>query len=101
MQAKHDLMEGPKKQFNVRIPNTLRREIGELASARGLTPSQVALGLLEEAVVNRCRRCRGGLAPGSTILHPKPCRFCFGSGRLDIARAERRMMRSTRRSVKR
>jgi hypothetical protein len=87
---KKDLMGGPKKQFNLRMPITLRNEINELAQARRLKPSQVALGLLEKAVVNRCTRCRGGLAPGSTALHPKPCRFCFGTGRKDIAKAMRR-----------
>jgi hypothetical protein len=91
MPAKHDLMGGPKRQFNLRMPVTLRAEIGDLASARGMKPSQVALGLLEEAVVNRCRRCHGGMAPGGTPLHPKPCRFCSGTGRLDIVMVERRM----------
>lgn len=93
------LMEGPKKQFNLRMPSTLRREIDELASARDLKPSQVALGLLEKAIVNRCRRCKGGLASGSTLLHPKPCRFCFGTGRIDLAKAERRIEKSARRSI--
>lgn len=90
MPTKRNLMEGPRKQFNVRMKNTLLKEIGILASARGMKPSEVALSLLEKAVVNACRRCRGGMAPGGTRLNPKACGFCFGTGRLDIARAERR-----------
>lgn len=88
-----DLMGGPKKQFNVRMRLTLLAELGRLAKERGLKVSQVALGLLEEALVNRCRRCRLGLAPGSTRLRPKPCRFCLGTGRRDIALKERRLAR--------
>lgn len=94
-----DLMGGPKKQFNVRMPNTLRKDICELASARGMTPSEVALALLEKAVRNACRRCRGGMAPGGTPLNPKPCRFCFGTGRRDIAKAMRRARRTWRKAT--
>jgi hypothetical protein len=101
MPAKHDLMGGPKRQFNVRMPVTLHMEIEEFASARGLKPSQVALDLLEDAAVNRCQRCNGGLATGSTRLHLKPCRFCFGTGRRDIAKVQRRMMKAAPQSVKR
>lgn len=87
---KKPLMEGPKKQFNVRMPVQLLRDLDELASARGMRPSAVFLALLEEAVRNCCRRCRGGLAPGSTVFRPKACPFCFGTGRRDLAKAERR-----------
>lgn len=90
MKIKKDIMGGPKKQFNLRMPIQLRRDINELASARNLKPSQVALGLLEKAVVNACHRCRGGLEIGSTPLHPKSCRFCFGTGRRDIAKIMRK-----------
>lgn len=91
---KHPLMEGPRKQWNLRMPVRLLEDLRELASQRDLRVSTVFLALLEEAVVNACRRCRGGLAPGSTVLRPKACRFCFGSGRRDLAQAERRMRKA-------
>jgi hypothetical protein len=97
---KQDIMGGPKKQLNLRMRLTLRDEIRKLADARGIEPTQAALGLLEEAIVNKCPRCHFGLAPGSTILHPKPCLFCFGTGRLDQARAHRRAAKLNRRLVK-
>ena len=75
------LLAGPKRQWNLRMRVSLLDELRELASARGMHVSQVALSLLNEALVNRCRRCRMGMAPGGTRLHPKPCRFCFGTGR--------------------
>jgi hypothetical protein len=91
-----NLMKGPKKQLNLRMRLTLRDEIRKLADARGILPTQAALGLLEEAILNKCGRCHFGLAPGSTVLHPKPCRFCLGTGRLDQARAHRRAAKSWR-----
>src|SRR3990170_3637705 len=87
------LMGGPKRQFNVRMKVELLKGLGELASQRGLKVSQVALAILEEAVVNKCRRCHWGLSLGSTPLRPKPCQFCQGTGRLDIARLDRKLAR--------
>ncbi len=84
------LRGGPKRQFNVRMPVSLRNEMEALANARGIKETKLALAILEDAVFNKCRRCAWGLAPGSTILHPKPCRFCRGTGRLDIAKADRK-----------
>lgn len=91
MVTKRNLMDGPKKQFNLRMPLTLHREIEILAKVRGMKRTQVALAFLEEAAVNKCRRCHWGLAPGSTKLRPKPCRYCFGTGRLDHARMHRKL----------
>lgn len=89
-----DVMGGPKKQFNVRMPLSLRSEIEQLAKARGMKVSQVALSLLEEAVINKCPHCHWGMAPGGTLLRPKPCRFCFGIGRRDLARIHRKQARN-------
>lgn len=76
----------PKKQLNLRLPIRLIRQIYELASAKKAKPSAVFLELLEDAVKNRCHRCRGGMAPGGTLLHPKPCEACYGTGRKDLGK---------------
>jgi hypothetical protein len=80
----------PTKQLNLRLRLPLIKAIREMASSRGIKPSKVFLGLLEDAANNRCRHCRGGMAPGGTAFHPKPCKRCFGTGRVDIARAIRK-----------
>lgn len=85
------LAGGPKKQWNLRMPISLRNELAAFAKARGLQLSEAAMGLLLEAVANRCRRCRGGLTLGSTLLRPKPCRYCKGTGRLDHAKLDRKI----------
>jgi len=77
------------KQLNIRLPLPLIKMIGELAAARRMKPSAVFLELLEDAVKNRCHRCRGGMAPGGTALHPKPCAYCYGTGRLDTRKTIR------------
>lgn len=78
----------PTKQLNLRLPLPLIKAIGELASNRNMKPSAVFLEILEDAVKNRCRRCRGGMAPGGTALHPKACIYCYGMGRRDLAKVE-------------
>jgi hypothetical protein len=89
------LMAGPKRQFNLRIKVTLLNELHELALRRGLKLSKVALLLLVDAVLNKCRRCHWGLVIGSTPFKSKPCRFCRGTGRLDMARLDRKLARGT------
>jgi hypothetical protein len=76
----------PTKQLNLRLPLPLIKMIGELAAARRMKPSAVFLEILKDAVKNRCRRCRGGMAQGGTALHPKPCIYCYGTGRRDLAK---------------
>lgn len=87
------LVGGPKRQWNIRMSVSLRGELEALAKARGLKVSKVVLAFLLEAAANRCRKCRWGLAPGSTRLHPKPCQYCNGTGRLDHARLDRKNAR--------
>lgn len=83
----------PTKQLNLRLPLPLIKRIHELASERNVKPSAVFLAILEDAAANRCRRCRGGMAPGGTAFRPKPCAYCYGTGRVDTAKAIRKSIR--------
>jgi hypothetical protein len=86
------LRGGPKRQFNVRMPVSLRSEIEALAKARGVKVTKVALALLEDAVFNKCRRCAWASPPAARSFIQS--RFCRGTGRLDVAKADRKAAKS-------